>query len=295
MLRSVTAPLLVVLALLTFAPPSDASGPEAPDLQTLLAGLPEAAAAAIGERIRWNETGGRDEWLVHWAPGEAHASLGIGHFIWYPAGARGPYRESFPEALRFMGARGVRLPDWLQPSSPCPWPDRAAFLEAQSGRRTAELRRFLAETVGDQLAFMASRLADALPALLQAAGPGRRTIIQSQLARVLLDAEGRLRAGGAYALIDYVNFKGEGLDPGERHAGEGWGLLQVLEVMAGEQGDGGAAFAAAAARVLERRVGLAPERRNERRWLPGWLKRVRTYATFAPERDGPAGQAALGN
>ena len=29
-------------------------------------------------------------------------------------------------------------------------------------------------------------------------------------------------------MIDYVNFKGDGLKPTERYKGEGWGLLQVL-------------------------------------------------------------------
>ena len=32
-------------------------------------------------------------------------------------------------------------------------------------------------------------------------------------------------------LIDYVNFKGEGVLETERYRGRGWGLLQVLEGM----------------------------------------------------------------
>ena len=35
---------------------------------------------------------------------------------------------------------------------------------------------------------------------------------------------------GLYPLIDYVNFKGEGTNPKERYTGQGWGLLQVLEI-----------------------------------------------------------------
>ena len=40
-------------------------------------------------------------------------------------------------------------------------------------------------------------------------------------------------AAGAYALVDYVNFKGEGVLPTERYRGQGWGLLQVLQTMQG--------------------------------------------------------------
>ena len=38
---------------------------------------------------------------------------------------------------------------------------------------------------------------------------------------------------GMYCLVDYVNFKGEGIKPTERYNGKGWGLLQVLEEMQG--------------------------------------------------------------
>ena len=41
-------------------------------------------------------------------------------------------------------------------------------------------------------------------------------------------------AMGCYALVDYVNFKGEGVLATERYAGQGWGLLQVLEGMTQE-------------------------------------------------------------
>ena len=34
--------------------------------------------------------------------------------------------------------------------------------------------------------------------------------------------------GGVYALIDYVNFKGEGVKKEERYRGQGWGLRDVL-------------------------------------------------------------------
>jgi len=84
---------------------------------------------------------------------------------------------------------------------------------------------------------------------------------------------------GIFALIDYVNFKGEGVNPAERYKGQGWGLLQVLQDMRGEP-QGAAAvreFAAAAERTLRRRVANAPAERNEERWMAGWSNRVNRY------------------
>jgi hypothetical protein len=82
-------------------------------------------------------------------------------------------------------------------------------------------------------------------------------------------------------LVDYVNFKGEGIAPGERYQGEGWGLLQVLQGMSGTT-PGQAAldeYSISADRVLTQRVVNAPPERHEERWLPGWRARVRTYRT----------------
>ena len=83
---------------------------------------------------------------------------------------------------------------------------------------------------------------------------------------------------GTFALIDYVNFKGEGTKETERYRGEGWGLLQVLAGMRGTEGSAVGDFAESAARVLSRRVQNAPAERHEERWLPGWKSRVRAYA-----------------
>jgi hypothetical protein len=83
-------------------------------------------------------------------------------------------------------------------------------------------------------------------------------------------------AAGTFALIDYVNFKGEGVLQTERYRGTGWGLMQVLEGME-EDGDPVRGFVESAVRVLERRVRNAPPERGEERWLEGWRARVRRY------------------
>ncbi len=262
-----------VIAPLELPAPSIPSLVPAPPPETLAApvSLPRGEALRIGKLIWRNEAGGKVTLLTHWNEGEAFASLGIGHFIWYPAGARGPFVESFPPMLAFLAASGVRVPSWARGA--CPWPDRASFYKDFRSRRMRRLRSLLAATVSLQAEFAAQRLEQALPKILEAAAPGERANLRGQFERLAQTP------GGFYPLVDYVNFKGEGTAAAERYQGEGWGLLQVLEGMSGAS-PGQAAldeFADSARRVLTRRVLLSPPERRESRWLEGWLSRVETY------------------
>src|SRR5476651_1135296 len=74
--------------------------------------LSEAQAVEIGHRIWKNECAGTVSGLTSWNKGENFPSLGIGHFIWYPAGQRGPFEESFPKLAAYLAAQGVTVPDW---------------------------------------------------------------------------------------------------------------------------------------------------------------------------------------
>ncbi len=236
--------------------------------------LSERQLSWVGERIFQNECAGKRACLVHWNQGEAFPSLGIGHFIWYPTGVEGRFTESFPDLVRFMRARQQPLPPWLEGLEPldAPWPDREAFLAEQSGGRAESLRRMLADTRALQAEFMFARARRALDRVLAAIPADRRPAVKADLAELAASP------GGVYALIDYVNFKGEGLAEGERYNGEGWGLRQVLETMAGKNsGTALERFRKAAAEVLTRRAGNASQPIERERWLPGWLKRVETY------------------
>ena len=275
--RVLTAGVVLLVALGA----SGASGQPAQAVDELrdFARTANAEVERIGRQVWRNEAGGRRDWLVHWLPGENHLSLGIGHVIWYPEGARDGFHESFPDLLAFLRQRGVALPASLAPLGPCPWRTRAEFLAAGADPRLIELRDFLARTVADQAAYLVDRLARALPALLAAApDDGTRARLSDRIRRILHAADGRISPTGVYALVDYVNFKGEGILPAERYQGEGWGLLQALEALDDGISDPRAAFAAAAAAVLTRRVALAPPERHEARWLEGWRRRVATYA-----------------
>jgi hypothetical protein len=231
----------------------------------------------IGQKIFMNECAGKVEYLTTWNEGEEFASLGIGHFIWYPKGKQGPFHETFPELLRFLKERGAELPPWLNESSnlSCPWNTRDEFIRDLQSEKMTLLRKFLSDTVSLQVVFVANRVLKALPAMMQAAPEESFRNVQKQFYRVALSPL------GMYVLIDYANFKGEGVLKTERYGGQGWGLLQVLEEMKGIESGPEALqeFCKAARTVLTRRVANAPKERNEQKWLPGWEKRISTYCS----------------
>ncbi len=238
--------------------------------------LSHGDALRIGKRIWQNECNGTVAGLTSWNEGENFASLGIGHFIWYPKGQRGPFEESFPKLVSFIANHGAKLPKFLLGTGElsCPWNSRLEFLRAQQTPEVKQLRQFLADTVDLQAEFLIARLQDALPKMLAEAAPSDRANVQRQFERMASTPQ------GYYALVDYVNFKGEGVLHTERYQGQGWGLLQVLEGMHGS--DGGAAavdeFSRSAKVVLIRRVKNSPAQRHESRWLSGWIHRVISYS-----------------
>ena len=233
-------------------------------------GFTDKELDSIGRRIWLNECGGRREGLTSWNGGEQFASLGIGHFIWYPAGKKGPFDEGFPPLARYLAEEGVDVPDWVL-EQPCPWKTRDEFRADFQSARMKELRNLLVSTVRLQAAFIVRRMEASLPKILAAAPASQRDHVKAQYERM------RASADGAFALIDYVNFKGEGIKETERYKGEGWGLLQVLAGMSGKDPDAVKEFARSAETVLARRVRNSPPARGEARWLQGWKNRVRRY------------------
>jgi hypothetical protein len=247
---------------------------------TAAVSLSPAETRRIGKKIWQNECGGTLAGLTSWNEGENFASLGIGHFIWYPEGARGPFEESFPPFVRFVAdarthERSLSFPRILDRKglNACPWHSRAEFVSARNSPEMSELRTFLANSIDLQAEFLVQRLQQALPKMLGETAASRRAQVQQQFDRVANSSM------GCYALVDYVNFKGEGVLATERYAGQGWGLLQVLEGMSQESSGREAVtnFAQSAKIVLTRRVHNSPPERKESRWLPGWLHRIDTY------------------
>jgi hypothetical protein len=230
--------------------------------------LSDSQALEIGRRIWKNECAGTVAGLTSWNKGEDFPSLGIAHFIWYPDGHTGPFEESWPGLARYLKAHGTPVADWML--GPCPWKNRASFVSDLDGPRLTVLRGMLSKTIASQARFAAMRMEAALPKILAAAAPAKRAKVEANFQRVAAEPL------GFYALMDYVNFKGEGVNPSERYNGQGWGLLQVLETMP-STGNAMSQFVRAADAVLTRRVQNAPAARNEGKWLPGWRNRIHTY------------------
>lgn len=261
---------LLLVFLLPLSVWADLSQPSAmPFAKQFEIRLSKNEAQEIGRRIWQNEGAGKVENLVVWNKGEEFPSLGIAHFIWYPAGVEPPFVESFPALLAHL-QHSVTIPRWLRETDSAPWSSRDLFYKEINSWRTSELRELMQRTVPQQVAFIIQRLEAALPKMLVTLETAaQRQHVEQQFYRVAASAN------GVYALIDYVNFKGEGVSLKERYRGEGWGLLQLLQVMRVDAHDTMAEFSRAADEVLTRRVGNAA--RDESRWLAGWRKRIGTY------------------
>lgn len=241
---------------------------------TVAAGaLSTAQKAAIGRKIWQNECGGTVDGLTTWNAGEEFPSLGIGHFIWYPAGVKGRFNETWPQFVTFAKQRGLQLPA-VALAEDSPWPSKAEFHKAFKGPQMTGLRKWLAAQVAVQTDFIIARSRAALPKILTTAPPNERARIEANYYKV------GSTPNGTYALIDYVNFKGDGSLATERYNGVGWGLLQVLAGMRDVAAGPAAAteFAASAKRVLSRRIANSPPARGEQRWREGWHNRCDTYA-----------------
>ena len=146
--------------------------------------LSKDQARRIGRKIWQNECGGSVAGLTSWNEGENFASLGIGHFIWYPQGVHGPFEESFPKLMKFISGYPIDVPAWVQHSTACPWDSRTEFLRAENSRQMIELRQFLVRTVDLQVQFMVARLQDSLAKMLDEAAPVNRANVRQQFARV---------------------------------------------------------------------------------------------------------------
>ncbi|MBS0650454.1 MAG: hypothetical protein JSR93_04770 [Verrucomicrobia bacterium] len=238
--------------------------------------ISEQDASTIAQKIWMNECNQTIEGLLSWNQGESFASLGIGHFIWYPIGKEDKFVETFRELIQFFKDHQVQLPPWLTPKTTCPWHSREEFEKNKRSGKMLELRNLLTQTITLQALFMAERFTKAETTLVKDLPKSEAEHVQAQIERL-----GK-SPGGTYALLDYLNFKGAGTNSSERYEEKGWGLLQVLLRMPGNTDNAIEEFIAAANKVLTDRVELSPPQRNEARWLPGWLNRVKTYRGKTP-------------
>jgi hypothetical protein len=230
----------------------------------------------LQKMIFFNECSGKVERMTTWNEDEAFPSFGIGHFIWYPANTEKPYKELFPELLSFFEAQIVEIPAWIKalpPPREAPWLTREEFLSDLPSERMKILRDFLDRTQKFQMQFIIQRVEGTLPRMLATVPEEKRQEIELKFKEVA-DAP-----NGMFALIDYVNFKGEGILETERSQGQGWGLLQVLEAMRlpEKKEDSLEEFVRAAKKILETRARNAPPEKDCTKRLCGWKARLKNY------------------
>lgn len=243
-------------------------------VETPILNISKRELMVVADKIYKNETGGKRDALVSWNVGENFPSLGIGHFIWFKAGQRGIFGESLPGLVNYYKENGVKLPKLLEQNRYSPWSSRTELLDKKqkNDKDVSELIDFFEDTKEVQVMYIFKRLENSLSKMLEVST--QKENLKYQFYRVANSPN------GLYALIDYVNFKGEGITTSSSYNHQGWGLRQVLENMRG-QGTGQGAlieFSESAKYILEKRVNNAP--RNERQWLPGWKNRVETYKNF---------------
>ncbi len=252
--------ILIVISLMTFA------------LSAMEISSDEAES--IGRGIFLNECSGQKERLVWWNDGENFASLGIGHFIWYPKDCKGPFEETFPSLLTFFGEQHLELPDWLKGADGCLWSTKEAFSDKTQDVKKRELQDLLARSVSLQATFIGKRFEEAMQKILSSMSEEKRKHAIKQIELLQKSAQGK------FALIDYLNFKGAGTLETESYKGKGWGLKQVLEEMPVVAENPLRAFSETAKALLKQRVESSPPERQEERWLKGWLARIDRYAKF---------------
>ena len=220
---------------------------------------------SIAYKVYRNECGANPAYLVHWNTRENFASLGIGHFIWYPEGVVKRFDESFPKLVTFLTKKNIHLPNWLHKAAP--WKNKTAM---QKDPRSKALQQILQKTIPLQALFLVKQLDDALPKML--------STLTSEKQQHLLYNYKRLKKtpNGLYILIDYRNFKGDGSSEKERYNGKGWGLRQVLLCMKKDTSPY-EEFILCAKKLLTQRVHNAPASAHEVYWLEGWMNRLDTY------------------
>ncbi len=242
--------------------------------------LTDHQAEHIAHRIWLNEGSGLKRKLVWWNKGEEFASVGIGHFIWFTADKPMWFWEAFPPMLKFMIAHGAKPPKWLNPDIHCVWNNynKWSYAKHHNTAKMRELTNFMDHNKGLQARFMLDRLNVSFPKILKyARARGQGKVVKYNYDRLLYRKNATVDSQGAYILIDYINFKGDGINKGERYQGKGWGLYQVLTHMNTQDPSPYHAFAMSGKWVLERLTHICPPKRRLYRFKRGWFNRMDSY------------------
>lgn len=221
----------------------------------------------LSEALYKNEADCKNHNLTHWGKNEEFPSLGLPHAIWYGTSSSKKYQEQFPELIRYLrknlnaSDQQISWPLLLQknPLPPAPWASQAEFAEikkvslaienVKESLQLADIKKNKAALYKDAYSLFEIRHFLSNPKILQLQA---QFVIEKtflSLHRILaashrespteaqeLYQKIQLLLGspeGVLSIVDYLNFKGEGLKPSERTplGKYPWGLKTVLEIM----------------------------------------------------------------
>jgi len=274
-------------------------------------GLDEQDYQKIIQYVSGNEFQNDPESSIDWNEGEDFASLGMGHFIWYPEGVEQKFTESFPKmavVLWRSWPTSSDIPPQLRSAFNyskefifkssgevrfCPWAKRTSFFawKEQNPIEWGYLISFINHPMIKriQLAYMDQDFREAIVRLydevdsnddlvaMEASSGETVASVRQHLRSVILSL--LTSKEGTTALMDYVNFKGDGTDSRMRYSNVGWGLQQVLywtDLKSGSL-EQLKSLARAALNRLTRRAMLSGREIEREVWIHGWANRVLGY------------------
>ena len=212
----------------------------------------------LGRAIARRELGAQG--LIDWSGSEDFASLGVMHATWGSEKTI-KHQNGFIKFLKYAVSRGATLPEFLKDNQENPWQSRGSFFYAKYSRdpRMVDLQQFLEMTKPLQIDFTIDRAAEACNKIL--ADGNYDANDAAKLSELSKDVK------GVFAIIDYVNFKGEGniADPSN------WGLANVLHEMDVAGGNEIDRFIAAAQKTL------ATHHPKYFMYKTGWIVRLNGY------------------
>lgn len=188
---------------------------------------------SLGFRMWKNYAGGTLEGLTKWDESNADHQfmyLGIASNIWLPEGSSSIFQADWPVVAQRLKDLGCKIKPWMLED--CPWSSKEEFDADFDSKKMTWLRTHLSKKklVWAQAFYIAERLQRSMDpnspdSLLNGLTADQSALVQKNFNLVVHCTN----PSGIYALIDYVNFKGEGrLDGAEKFNGQSWGLLQVL-------------------------------------------------------------------
>lgn len=208
-----------------------------------------------------NETSCKPGFMMEWddKAGENFPSIGLPHVVWFPQNAKKVVDESFPRFWNYItkNYHGITRVPQMNVSGAAPWNSKAQF---DSDPVVKDINRFLLDPDVLKLEgeFAVQRGLDSVYTVMAANSlDPQAKMSQKDLCTNFKNLIASPQ--GLMAVVDYVNWKGEGVHYSEKTDRQNvrWGLKQVLEkigpVAAGDK-KAHLKFAEAAEAVLKDRA-----------------------------------------